>query len=251
MAHNQSDWLHWGDLRWTQWWAIAPLLLGGGVVVGLAYGDVPLLGFAVGVMIGLVAHQIFLGAMRWYIGRERSSVADLLTIGRMTAGTLIIGLLASGTHARGGPAEMLGLGLTVIGATALDWLDGPLARRCGPTQLGAVLDIEADSWLTLWSAVGAVVWGGLPWLCVLPPIAHYLHPWLALRQGRLPAGGGPWWSRITGTAQMLLIVAALLPWHGPLRGQILSLSAYPISSAQLFTMLVLLLPRYAPAATTR
>ncbi|MEP7105143.1 MAG: CDP-alcohol phosphatidyltransferase family protein, partial [Chloroflexota bacterium] len=45
-------------------------------------------------------------------------------------------------------------GFALLSATAADWFDGPLARRQpgGPTAWGALLDIEADSWLTLLAA---------------------------------------------------------------------------------------------------
>jgi phosphatidylglycerophosphate synthase len=123
-----------------------------------------------------------------------------------------------------------------------------MARQMGPSRLGGVLDIEADSWLTLWSAASAVAWGGLPWWVLLAPLAHYAHPLIALRRGGLPAGGDPWWGRVTGTAQMVLFVAALAPIEGHLRDSTLALAALPISGAHLAAMLVLLSRRaFSPA----
>lgn len=49
-----------------------------------------------------------------------------------------------------------------------------------------------------------------PW-CLLAPLLHYAHPARALRAGRVPVGDGPWWERVTGVAQMTLILIALSP----------------------------------------
>ena len=62
--------------------------------------------------------------------------------------------MTSGIRERKGIAGWIGWLMPLLGVT--DWLDGSLARRAGPTRLGSVLDIEADSWLTLWSATGTV-----------------------------------------------------------------------------------------------
>ena len=131
-------------------------------------------------------------------------------------------------------------------ATLSDWVDGPLARRAGPTLLGGVLDIEFDSLLTLVAGIAAVAWGGLPWIVLLPPLVRYAQPVLALRQGDLPAGGGPWWSRVTGVAQMALFILALAPVNWPMRETVLGVAAWPISLAQLVVMLVLLHPKLRP-----
>src|SRR5262249_9652831 len=84
---------------------------------------------------------------------------------------------------------------------------GPLARRLGPTALGAALDLEMDSWLTLWAALAAFRLGGLPGFGVLGPALRY----------PLAAGVGvrlrPW-QRAAGGAQVGLIVGALR-WRPP------------------------------------
>src|SRR5438309_6001329 len=59
------------------------------------------------------------------------------------------------------PGKTVAWAALVAGATLADWLDGPLARRRGATPLGAVLDLEADSWLTLWAAIAAYRCGTL------------------------------------------------------------------------------------------
>ena len=74
-------------------------------------------------------------------------------------------------------------------------------------------------------------------------MVRYIHPLLAFLHGELPKGGGPWWSRVTGTAQMVLIIGALAPISGRLRDRILSIAALPISGSQFVTMLVLLVEK--------
>jgi len=124
-------------------------------------------------------------------GEKQEWLADVLTLSRATTGAVLAGLVASGIRDRTGIAGRLSWSMLLLGVTALDWLDGPLARHAGATRLGSVLDIEADSWLTLWSAACATAWGDLPRWCLLPPILRYLDPLLDLRRGKLPRGGGP------------------------------------------------------------
>jgi phosphatidylglycerophosphate synthase len=130
--------------------------------------------------------------------------------------------------------------LVVLTATVSDWFDGALGRMEGITSFASTLDIESDSWLTLWSAVAAILLGGLPWICLLPPVVRYIHPLLALRAGKLPVGGGPWWSRVTGMTQMAVLMAGFAPIAGPVRDAILGIIIWPVSLAQLATMLALL-----------
>lgn len=118
--------------------------------------------FVAGAMAATMAQCLFHAVVRRRIGPERSSLADALTIGRGLCGAFLAGLLAAGLRDRAGRAGRYAFLATLMGTTASDWLDGPLARHWGPTRLGAALDIEADSWLTLWAAAAAVRWGGLP-----------------------------------------------------------------------------------------
>jgi phosphatidylglycerophosphate synthase len=198
-------------------------------------------------MLGLLAalggQYVFVAALRHKIGPERSSLADALTLGRASVGAVLAGLVMAGFHDREGMAGWFAWSAGLFAASALDWCDGPLARRLGPTRLGGAMDIEADSWLTLWLAAGAVAWGDLPWWCLLAPVAHYGRPLIALRRGELPSGHDPWWGLITGAAQMLLIMAALAPVHGALRDVALAWAAPLISGAQLLVMLILVYRR--------
>ncbi len=222
--------------------ACAALLLTGPLlfsVYGLQAGS----RYLIGLLAALLAQQVFLWAMQRKIGPEVSTLADVLTLLRATAGGVLAGLVIADIEDRSGVAGWLAWSLSVLTATLSDWFDGPLARRRGPTRLGQVLDIEADSWLTLWSAAGAIVWGGLPWWCLLAPLLHYAHPIAALWRGDLPAGGDPWWGRVTGVAQMVLFIAALAPLAGSLRDLILQIAALPISGAQCLVMVTLLLQR--------
>jgi phosphatidylglycerophosphate synthase len=207
-------------------------------LVAVVYGPTPAIRYLIGLTLALIVQRVFVAFLRERTGPERASAADTLTLLRATIGGMLAGLAASGVHDRLGLAGVLAFGAALLGATALDWLDGPLARRAGATRLGAALDIEADSWLTLWCAAGAVAWGGLPWIVLVPPLAHYLHPALALRRGELPAGGGPWWARATGAAQMALLLGALAPISAPWRDTLLLTVVWPVALLQLATLLL-------------
>jgi hypothetical protein len=77
----------------------------------------------------------------------------------------------------------------------------------------------------------------------VPPLVRYVHPVLDLRAGLLPRGGGPGWSRATGTAQMALMLFALAPMQWRLtRRRVVGLAAL-VSSSQLAAVLLPLLRR--------
>ena len=209
------------------------------LVVGHAYGMAKAIRYMVGLTLALITQRAFISVMINVIGTEQSSLADALTLSRGANGAVLAGLVSSGIRERKGIFGWIGWLMPLLGVT--DWLDGALARRAGSTLLGGVLDIEADSWLTLWSATGAVVWGEVPGWCILPPILHYLEPLQALTQGKLPQGGGPWWCRVTGISQMGLFFIALTPLDFQKRRQILTAVALPVSSAQCSAILVLLI----------
>jgi len=200
----------------------------------------------IGLSLALMTQRVFISAMIHLIGTERSSLADALTLSRGANGAVLAGLVTSGIRDRKGIAGWIGWLMPLLGVT--DWLDGPLARRVGPTRIGGVLDFEADSWLTLWSAVGTVAWGKLPGWCLLPPIIHYLEPAVAFRQSNLPRGGGPWWYRIAGVGQMGLLIVALAPFDWQKRKQFLSAASVPISigqSAAIFVRLAITLKQHS------
>jgi phosphatidylglycerophosphate synthase len=204
----------------------APTIL----VILRAYGLTKAIRYAVGLTPALMTQRAFISAMTHVIGTEQSSLADALTLSRGANGAVLAGLVTSGIRERKGIAGWIGWLMPLLGVT--DWLDGSLARRAGPTRLGGALDIEADSWLTLWCAAGAVSWGELPDWCLLPPIMHYLEPLLALMQGKLPQGGGPWWYRLAGASQMGLLIVALAPFDWRERKQFLTVASLPISIGQ-------------------
>ncbi len=189
-------------------------------------------------LVGIALHHLFIAWMRRRIGMEMTTMADILTMSRVASGTLCLGLILAGED--DALIRWFAFVVVLVTATLCDWSDGPLARRLGPTRLGAVLDIEADSWLTLGAAIGAVAWGGLCWFVAAPAVIRYIHPAIAFCQGRLPKGGGPWWSIFTGVAQMVLLVTALAPAQGIMPHSLLVIASWPISGAQLITMIVLL-----------
>src|SRR6266436_4305593 len=146
------------------------------LVIRHTYGLRSTIRYVSGLILAFATQRAFISAMIRKIGPEQSSLADVITISRSASGAVLAGLVTSGIRDRKGIAGWIGLLMPLLGATAADWLDGPLARLAGPTRLGGVLDIEADSWLTLWSAAGTVTWGELPGWCLLHPIIHYLEP---------------------------------------------------------------------------
>lgn len=207
------------------------------------YGMLATLRYLVGLALIMKAQRAFLAAMIARTGPRQASLADVMTLSRAMTGAMLAGLVASGIHDRTGLAGKLSWSLILLEASAIDWLDGPLARLSGPSQLGGVLDIETDSWLTLWTAISATVWADLPRWCLLPPMLRYLDPMLDLSRSKLPRGGGPWWSRLTGTSQMILFLAALAPLKGQWRERVMrmvKIAALPVSVGQGAAIVVLL-----------
>jgi phosphatidylglycerophosphate synthase len=220
------------------WYVELMLVLPTSLILRRAYGLQRMAGYVVGFLMAIAVQRTFLSAMMRKSSQEHISLADILTLSRAGIGAVLAGLVASGIRDRRGCAGWIGWLILLFGVT--DWLDGALARRIGPTQLGGTLDIEADSWFTLWSAAGAVAWGNLPAYCLLPPIIRYLDPIISLRDGNLPQGGGPWWSRLAGASQTGLFFIALAPFGGRSRNRLLAFAALPVSIVQCMAVLVLL-----------
>ncbi len=206
--------------------------------------------FTLGLGTGLVLEQIALRATMRRAGPENHTLADLLTLSRATSGSILAGLAISGPRERSGLAARLGWTAAIWGIGS-DIGDGLLARRLGPTRLGRTLDIEADSWLTLWSAADAVAWGRLPSACLVGPILRYVHPLQDLIRGDLPVGGGPWWGKLTGLSQTILFLAALAPFNSPRRDRLVARCALLVSGAQTASMLLLFVQRKGPLVSGR
>lgn len=154
--------------------------------------------FALVANLGLETAFAVVAARR--LGDPLVTAPNLLTLSRGVSAALLCATAFSGQGAA------LSWPALLAGCTAADWLDGPLARRRGPTRLGAVLDVEADSWLTLWAAITAYRRRRLGGLALIAPALRY-----AL------AGSGPTplrrWQRAAGVAQMVVLCAALAPWR--------------------------------------
>src|SRR2546423_14518879 len=121
-----------------------------------------------------------------------------------------------------------------------DWLDGPIARRLGTSEVGAMFDIGAGSWLTLWGSGAAVTWGDLPAYVVAPPVARYvriaaLRPWVPYRH---LVSGDPLWTRHVGMAQMMLFIAALAPFGGRATRLLVKIATPLVVAGQLLTLAV-------------
>lgn len=206
------------------------------IIICHAYGLIKTIRYMLGLALALMTQRAFIYSIIHVIGTEQSSLADALTLNRGANAAVLAGLVTSGIHERKGIAGWIGWLMLLLGVT--DWLDGSLARRAGPTRLGGVLDIEVDSWLTLWSAIGAVAWHELPGWCLLPPFIHYLEPLLAFKQGNLPHGGGPWWYRLAGAGQMGLLIIAFAPFDWKVRKKFLTTVSVPISIGQCAAILL-------------
>jgi phosphatidylglycerophosphate synthase len=131
--------------------------------------------------------------------------ANLLTLSRAGAASWLCGYAAS----PGPDGHRAVAWLTLLwAATGTDWLDGPLARKSGSTPLGALLDLEADSWLTMWAAVAVWRSGALPATCLVAPVARYLVRW---RRGLSRPMATTAWQKAAGFAQMAVIAGGLAP----------------------------------------
>jgi len=97
------------------------------------------------------------------------------------------------------------VGLLAFGI-ATDWIDGAIARRGGPAPYGPRFDLEADSLLTLGAAIAAAR-RGHGTLLVVAPVARYAV--IAVRDPSTYTSSERSWDRITGIAQMAVLVAAL------------------------------------------
>jgi len=165
-----------------------------------------------------------------------------MTLSRGLAAAVLVGLVVSGVRHRSGLAGWLGWVSMVYGSIVCDWLDGPIARRLGMTsELGARLDLESDSWLTLASASYATTWGGLPAYCVAAPLARYALLMAALR--KIPYeqvyADEPVWARPFGIAQMALFTAATAPFGGGVTRCAVRLATPIVAPLQLLGMVLL------------
>jgi phosphatidylglycerophosphate synthase len=145
-----------------------------------------------------------IAAKRQQAQRPVLTPANVLTLSRVGAAAWICGYAAAPRESRLTATWLV----LLCAATLTDWLDGPLARRSGATRLGAFLDLEADSWLTLWAAAAAWRSGALSATCLVAPVARYIVRW---RRGlSLPMATAAW-QRAAGSAQMAVLAGALAP----------------------------------------
>ena len=134
--------------------------------------------------------------------------ADSLTLARGAVAAHLAGVAGCALRDRS-PARRPGATGVIVAATCLDWIDGRTARRLGGnSEWGSMLDLEVDSWLTLWTGIAAVVAGGLPRAVTAAPSSRYLLM-RRLMHGEDARHRHAWWVRGAGVLQMLLFVAAL------------------------------------------
>jgi phosphatidylglycerophosphate synthase len=219
----------------------APLAL----IVKRSYGPTAARRFSAATGVAILGQQLLVGvalerrvAQPPESNRHRLNLVDVITLSRGVTGALMTGLVASGVRHRRGLAGWLAWTALVYGAIVSDWLDGPIARRLGTSEVGAMLDIEADSWLTLCSGAAAVTWGGLPAYVVAPPIVRYLR--LAVLRPFVPyrqlVSGDPLWTRHIGMAQMTLFIAALAPFGGRATRRLVRIGTPPVVMSQLASL---------------
>ena len=147
---------------------------------------------------------VALAARRLQPHRRILTRANLLSLSRAWGAGLLAGTAATPPLGRGTAW------LALLWGGPSDWLDGPVARLDGATALGAILDIEADSWLTLWAAVAAWRLGALPSWSVLSPLLRYLIPVVQTQlKGHRPVDRP--WQRTAAGLQMLVLALALVP----------------------------------------
>ena len=145
-------------------------------------------------------------------------VADALTGLRLVAGVAL--------------AVRPSVGLVVVGI-ATDWIDGAIARLGDAAPYGARFDLEADSVLTLGAAIAATRRGSGRSLLVAPILRYAV---VAARDPRTYTPRERFFDRVSGIAQMAVLVGSLSPW--PLR--LLSLAAFPVTAARCATLAALL-----------
>ena len=197
----------------------------------------------------IVLQLAFLETMRRRIGPESPTPADLLTGSRVVcAAGILTAATGPGVHTKEQQRRLFVL--AVLAATVTDWCDGPLARRFGPTRLGAVLDIEADSLLTLALAAAAVQWGGLSRLVLIPPIVRYSDLVRTVRNGAIFTGDAIWWCRASGGAQMLCLLLALAPGRQQSSRSRLRRVVIAVSLAQLATQVLDGRRRFGPRSAS-
>jgi phosphatidylglycerophosphate synthase len=134
------------------------------------------------------------------------------------------------------------VGLLLFGI-ATDWIDGAIARRGGSAQYGPRFDLEADSVLTLGAAIAAARHGRGTFL-VVAPVARYAV--IAVRDPSTYSARERFWDRVTGIAQMAVLVAALSPF----RHHALSVLAGPVATVRCAALAAALIKSGAVQSTS-
>jgi phosphatidylglycerophosphate synthase len=197
-------------------------LAGLGLTLGLGLGLAGFLGLGEAYVFKALAAYVLillvlLGFLPLHRPRARLGPANQVTLARGVLTALLIGLAGEGGGAEMGEALGAGLAWTALAlallATALDGVDGYLARRYGwASPLGARFDMEVDALLVaglallLWTLDRAGIWvlaaGAMRYVFVA---AAFLWPWL--RQPLPPSRR----RQAICVAQVLTLTLALAP----------------------------------------
>ncbi len=193
----------------------------------------------------------------WMALRQRKSgglppnafgIADVLTLTRGAVAAHLIGIAYSSHFDRSDQSPGPGSASLAVACTALDWLDGPVARRFGGgSAWGRTLDLEIDSWLTLCAACAACASGQLPLQVLLAPALRYV----LLPQTRTANGSlNSWWTRLAGASQMLLFVLSLTPMVEGRARRVVGGTAVPIATLSMASLMAQARAARAPEAQT-
>jgi phosphatidylglycerophosphate synthase len=130
-----------------------------------------------------------------------------------------------------------------VAAVLLDLADGAVARRCGGSSEGAILDMEVDQLATLGLAIVGVAGRGLaPWVLILPAMRYVFvlarHAAGAPAHDPKPVNGDNRRGRRICAAMFVLLLLALCP-------------AVPIAWADAATLLAVALLCWSFAADAR
>jgi phosphatidylglycerophosphate synthase len=158
----------------------------------------------IGLVVGILGSAAVLVAL---LGAGRR-LADVVTVARL-------GVLCAAVFTGLGGVDGTVFTLAVA-AVLLDLADGAVARRCGGSPEGAILDMETDQLATLGLAVVLVAGRGLsPWVLVLPAL-RYLFVLAMLAVGVAahdpkPVDGDNRRGRRICACMFVLMLVALLP----------------------------------------
>jgi phosphatidylglycerophosphate synthase len=171
--------------------------------------------------------------------RRQFGLAAYLTMSRGGVAALLVGLVRAFPTPPPRQVAWTAFAAVLWSVTVSDWIDGPIARRFGSALGGTRVDLEADSWLTLWVAIAGVRWQRLPRVALAAPLLRYGVVALTLIRGSYASAdlGSTWWGKGAGVAQMAALLLGLAPLP---EGRLRKGARYAADGASLLQLFVLL-----------